>query len=1034
MSVIGTLEIQMMADIARLRTDMADAKATVGGAMQDIEKAVSFAKNALVAFAGVASVAGFANMIKGAIDATGALHDMAIQTGASEAALGEFRKMGAYTETSADSIAGAMNKLARNMLAAGADTGAAGVAIQALGLNFDTFKKMSPEDQMIAVAKAMNGFADGADKGAAAQALFGKEGAKLLPFLKDLGQGADEITEKLTDQEVALKKTQAALADAFGDNLIQIRKEADGWKKDLATGMTPALYEASQAFLDVSHQTGSFKDEISKLSKDGTIADWTRTAITGLTYLLDTFEGLIVVVKSAGLIIGATMAAIGDGIVSTFTAIGQAASGEFSAAIDTMTGSANRQRTIMQELAGDLDKTWSQETLGSKLRARMEDLKGVGIESEAAKPKLDVSDALAKTEAAQKAAADAAKLHMAELKKQQAEYDKAVKAGQEYMLSIDGLNQSLQMEIDTGSKLSDADKQIIELEQKMITGKIAMTDAQYEHTVEVINSNAEMKRQIEITKQNTDENFKNLQSLYDKTAKLQDDTRAAEEARAEAEAMLPIETSATLKVGERTQALGDLRVARLLDKAAAEDAIAKLFEEAGVSDDVVKAHRDLADAYRASSAEAEKGTHLAVAKETAAEWNKTTKSISDGLTNAFIDGLSNGKSLFVNFRDHIEKLFMDMVLKPTVSLVLQPFADALNGVINSALSSLTGGILGNTAGGSAAASAAGSVAGSAATGGSISGAISSAGSAVGSALGIDAAGFTGTGVTGALGIGASAGAGVTVGSVTTGSVVATDLGVLGAESAAASAGGSELLASSAALGPLGVAAAAAFLIATGNLLGDDFTDNARPLPDYDNAKEVESMKQLYANVAQATGRQADPNVRFSFMAGTTDHNGDYFDVTAYGDGGTVYHAPSQRPLTADAIRMQKMAAVYSVLFGSPMEQINDSQSVFNGPGVTSAMTPYLPPGFASGGDHPGGLRIVGERGPELEATGPSRIFNAEQTASMLRSGGANDSELLVEMKLLRRCFEQNTQINSRLTRIFQNLTPNGDALQTRAIT
>ncbi|MYM81079.1 tape measure protein [Duganella sp. FT50W] len=59
------------------------------------------------------------------------------------------------------------------------------------------------------------------------------------------------------------------------------------------------------------------------------------------------------------------------------------------------------------------------------------------------------------------------------------------------------------------------------------------------------------------------------------------------------------------------------------------------------------------------------------------------------------------------------------------------------------------------------------------------------------------------------------------------------------------------------------------------------------------------------------------------------------------------------------------------------------------------------PGFATGGLHLGGLRIVGENGPELEATGPSRIFNATQTASMLRGGGDN-SELLAEMREMRR--------------------------------
>ena len=41
------------------------------------------------------------------------------------------------------------------------------------------------------------------------------------------------------------------------------------------------------------------------------------------------------------------------------------------------------------------------------------------------------------------------------------------------------------------------------------------------------------------------------------------------------------------------------------------------------------------------------------------------------------------------------------------------------------------------------------------------------------------------------------------------------------------------------------------------------------------------------------------------------------------------------------------------------------------------------PGFATGGVHAGGLRIVGEKGPELEYTGPSTILPADLTRSVL---------------------------------------------------
>jgi len=51
------------------------------------------------------------------------------------------------------------------------------------------------------------------------------------------------------------------------------------------------------------------------------------------------------------------------------------------------------------------------------------------------------------------------------------------------------------------------------------------------------------------------------------------------------------------------------------------------------------------------------------------------------------------------------------------------------------------------------------------------------------------------------------------------------------------------------------------------------------------------------------------------------------------------------------------------------------------------------PGFAAGGSHSGGARIVGENGPELEVTGPSRIYNAAQTKRIISGGGGGSSNV-----------------------------------------
>jgi hypothetical protein len=58
------------------------------------------------------------------------------------------------------------------------------------------------------------------------------------------------------------------------------------------------------------------------------------------------------------------------------------------------------------------------------------------------------------------------------------------------------------------------------------------------------------------------------------------------------------------------------------------------------------------------------------------------------------------------------------------------------------------------------------------------------------------------------------------------------------------------------------------------------------------------------------------------------------------------------------------------------------------------------PAFAAGGDHTGGLRLVGENGPEIEATGPARIYNASQTRAML-AGSDGNAELAAEIRGLR---------------------------------
>lgn len=109
-------------------------------------------------------------------------------------------------------------------------------------------------------------------------------------------------------------------------------------------------------------------------------------------------------------------------------------------------------------------------------------------------------------------------------------------------------------------------------------------------------------------------------------------------------------------------------------------------------------------------------------------------------------------------------------------------------------------------------------------------------------------------------------------------------------------------------------------------------------------------------------------------------------------------------------------------------------------GNSAALARLGVPGYASGGYHPGGLRLVGENGPELEVTGPSQIISSPMTADLLRGGSADTARLeaLVE-KLTAEVANLRAETRAVVThtattaRILKRVTPEGDALQTREV-
>lgn len=598
--------------------------------MWDTEKAVGIAKTALVGLIGITSVNAFKTMVMGAIDATGALHDMSIQTGMSVAALQAFKGIGSYTSTSIDTIAAASNKLSKTLATQSEDSKGAAQAIQALGLNFDEFKRLSPEQQMLTVAKAMGNFADGSGKSAAAMMLFGKQGAELLPFFGDLADDADKVTAALTEQNVATRAAQAAMADAFGDNLTALRKNSEGWKKDLAMGLLPALYEGSEALKAMMSGTNGLSAEVSRLAKDGTLAEWARGAATAFSYLVDIGQGLFTLLPMIGHVVAGVAAGTSTLFGAIFEAMQRLKSGDISGAWDAIKAGMSGVRTVAGETAQSIGELWGQKLLGSTFRERMADLQGVTAAAQAAKPALNIREPLDEN-------AKAAERH--------------AKAVQSLTGNLDELIDRQQQELTQGTELTEVDKLMVKMRQQLSGAELAGVAVKLKLAK---TQEAEIKAMKDANKwmdESGKANDRVIDGINRHTEQLWDQIRAQNEQ--------------TYQLGLSATQMQKHENAALRDAAAEKLRLAAVLQ--GVDSGAADAYRREAQALTELADARDRYVSAKGAQEMADAYHKTADSIAEGLTNAFMRGIGSGKSMFVSLRDYVVDLFAQKVVAASIS-------------------------------------------------------------------------------------------------------------------------------------------------------------------------------------------------------------------------------------------------------------------------------------------------------------------------------------------------------------------------------
>lgn len=207
------------------------------------------------------SVAGFAAMIKSAIDSADQLNKLSQKIGISVEALSTLRFAAQLSDVSLETLQKGIKGLSQSITEANTGIGDGAQVFEALGIsakNADGSMK-STEAVLLQVADVFANLEDGAVKTALAVKLFGKSGMDMIPFLNLGAAGISQLTAEAERLGLKLTTETARSAEAFNDNLTALKASSSSLGISLARDFLPELTNITNAMREAANEAGTLK-------------------------------------------------------------------------------------------------------------------------------------------------------------------------------------------------------------------------------------------------------------------------------------------------------------------------------------------------------------------------------------------------------------------------------------------------------------------------------------------------------------------------------------------------------------------------------------------------------------------------------------------------------------------------------------------------------------------------------------------------------------------------------------------------------
>ena len=390
MADIGSLVVKLAAETAEFREDLGKSARLLekhaDGMRSSLERVAEVAKTTFAIAVGVESVGALKELIAHTLETVAALQDFAEQTGASAVALSGFAPVATISGVAMEQISVGLTKLSKGLAGVDDETKGASQALAYLGIKAkDSGGNLrDPAEVMNEIALKLSDFEDGAGKTAIALELFGKSGATLLPFLKDLA----------ANQDLNIRMTQAEIesAEQASKALGRMKAEHNFVAQTIVTAALPAMEELVGQLKEVVLGTHNSAEAMVRLRDDGTLKEWAQDAAVGLAIVIDAMRGLIQMVKS---VIGSFEAVWADmELLGTFIAGGKGLNPFSEENQATLKAALEKRNAIVEKANQNYVDLWKMPLLADAVKSRFDAInKGEAEATGGAKPKLNYNSA-----------------------------------------------------------------------------------------------------------------------------------------------------------------------------------------------------------------------------------------------------------------------------------------------------------------------------------------------------------------------------------------------------------------------------------------------------------------------------------------------------------------------------------------------------------------------------------------------------------------------------------------------------------------